>query len=1653
MRLLKHWSKATIAGGALALLAACGGGGTKAPDDAANLSEDGGQIVELSRRDQNAANRRERERQRIAAENETDFTYFRYRIETDGDAPVACFVFSSPLDSGTDFSPFIDFRPAFQPALSVEGSDLCVGGLEFGTSRTAILKSGLPAADGRTLERTEEVPIDFADRPPYVGFRGAGVILPRDEADGLPIETVNVDGVEITVSHVPDRVLYDKSIDQGATAQQGRYSYLYGDRRASDVAVEIWSGTMAIEALQNAPVTTVFPLADVIGKLEPGAYFVEVTDARELASNAGPPASAKRWIMLTDLALTAYRGEHGLDLTLRSLRDGQEVVDANVQLVAYNNDVLDEGKTGADGRIRFDKPILSGTGNAAPKLVLAYGARGDLAVLDLTRAPVDLSELNTGGRSTPGPVDAYLYTDRGIYRPGETVFVTSLLRDRAASAVDGRAGQLVVYRPNGMEAEKLRFAEAEGGAVALDYVLSRDAARGVWRAVLEMDGSGRAGEVSWSVEDFVPQRIALELQTDEDTPIRAGSTRQVQVNARFLYGAPGAGLTVSSRARVQRDPNPFEDLTGFTFGRHDEQFREEIIQFGDTATDGAGVATLALDPGRRGQGSSFPLRLNTVVDVEEPGGRVVSESVRIPYRPGQLYLGIKPGFERRASEGEPVSFEIAAVGADGGLAGTELSWRLLAINYHYDWYRDGDRWRWRRSRTVDEAREGVLSTARGATAQITVTDLEWGNYELVLDGPAGAEASKSFYVGWGGSVSDDGVEAPDRVEVALVDENVLPGRSAEFVIVPPYDGEAQIVVATDRVLSVETRPVTAEGTRVTLPVTKEWGEGAYVMVNVFTERDPVMDAKPRRAVGLAYAPVDMEKRTFNLSINVPDVLRPRREQLIEVDIADGPREPVFLTLAAVDEGILQLTKFESPDPVSYYFGKKALGVSLHDDYGRLLDPNLGLPADVRTGGDQLGGEGLSVVPTRTVALYRGIVDVGRSGSAKIRLDLPDFNGELRLMAVAWSAEGLGAASRPLTVRDPAPAELILPRFLAPGDSAVVTASLDNVELAEGEFTGSVTGAGTVSPLDGNFSRTLPRGQRVDVPIRVEAGDEGISRLRLSVSGPDNYGVDHEYRIQTRSPYLPVTRIASEVMSPGDTFTLSRELVDGLLPGSVDMVVSFSSLPVDESALYASLARYPYGCTEQTISRAMPLIYAEQLVALGAEGDGGDARTQVQDSVNRVLNRQSADGSFGLWREGDRNASPWIGAYTTDFLHRAREAGYAVPSEALERAYGAMQTVASGDAWRVYGYDTDVWESRWHEDTQARLMARSAPYALYVLARAGQADLSRLRYLHDRELDEMENPLAQAHLATGLALLGDRARARNAFEAAEANVGYSNDGDYYQTPLRDLTAMVALAFEAGFNDVAERLAERLGQDVPDPDELTTQEKALMLLAVNALTGGDADSFRMAVKGLGRGNDNDRRYNIAESQISADVSFTYDGEAPVYRTVFVTGSPLEAPPPISSRLDVTKRYYGLDGRAVDLASIEQGDQVVMVITLDPGERRTNPIILADLLPAGFEIETILRPADGRREQSDDGAFSWIGRISQPELAEARDDRFVAAIDVRAENETLAYVARAVTPGTFAVPGAVAEDMYRPRVQARSRASQVIINAVSGAPGGGQ
>ena len=1568
------------------------------------------------------------------------FAFSRLTFDMSGDAPKACFQFTESLDDSgrTNYGDYIRVTPEIKPAVEVNGQNLCISGLEFDVDYRATLKAGLPGGKGEKLERPEEVAIAFGDKPAYVGFVGDGVILPRLEADGVGVETVNVEKFEIDVRRVSDRSLARKAIVKGDSVSQEDYYYVYGEEDGEDVGAKVYSGEIAVKGERNQTKTTVFALGAALKDLKPGAYFIRLKDVSPGADKYSP-AQAWRWVLFTDIALTTYSSGQGIDVFARSISSAKTLAGVELSLIAANNDVLATARTDADGRARFGEAAVNGEAPLNPRMIMAYGANADFAALDLQRAPLDLSDRNVAGRAAPAKVDAFVYLDRGIYRPGETVHIAGILRNEAGTAVADRPVTVIVRRPNYTEAEKIRIEKTDIGGFSHDFDIPRSAARGAWSISVEADGVGAVGSETFSVEDFVPQRLEVTLDVDEKAAMLPDEPRPVKVKSRFLYGAPAAGLGVEAEARLRLDPNPFPDFSTYRFGPADGQFEERFIQLPNATLDDQGEATITLAIDDAPAGFGAPLRADLVVGVVEPGGRVVRESARVPVRWEERYVGLKlAGDGYGVGQNEPVDANVVLLQRDGALVADDLEWRLVEEDYWFDWYREDGQWRWRRSFKDILVSEGKVQSSAAGAASIRQT-LDPGDYRLTVTDPqTGAQTDLRFYVGWRSYAA--GVETPDQAALSAPVDPVAPGTRAKLMLNPPYDGEAIVAVATDRVHSIQRIKVSKKGQEILVDADPKWGAGFYVLATVVTPRDVVDRPVPRRAMAVAYVPIDMSARKLSVAVGVDKLVRPRQNVVMPVTIGGAPRgEKIMLTLAAVDEGILRLTKFASPDPVDYYYGKKALGVEIRDGYGRILHANLGAPT--RFGGDQIGGEGLTVVPTKSVALYSGAVSVGADGVAKVPVEIPDFNGELRLMAVAWSDDKLGSASQPLTVRDPVPAELAMPRFLAPGDKGSATLLIDNVEGAPGDYRVTLRGG---SPISVNTTKTftLGKGKKATERFDLAAGEIGVGSVSLDVEGPGGFKVSRSYPIQVRTPYFPVTNASTASLGAGETFVANAALVEPFVPGSAEVTVSFSRIKgVEPGPLLDSLYRYPYGCSEQLTSSAMPLLFVDVLGGEAGRGPERAVRPRIQKAINELLERQSGDGAFGLWREGDGWATPWLGAYVTDFLYRAKAQNYAVPDAALDRSYQALGQIARVDRWTSVAYDMSAHEGSWSNDTNELLRRRSAAYALYVLARAGKANLSDLRYFHDALLTTTPEPLARAQIGAALSLMGDRARASNAFEKAVEAFGYDNTGDYYQTPLRDVAGVLALAAEADRAQMVDSISGEFSNRMRDPESLHTQEKAFVLLASQALLKR-AGPMALSIGGV-RQQDLKPAPSFAPSlaELGKSVSYKNDSSGAIFRTVTVSGAPKTAPPAAAQGFTIDKRVATRDGRPADLAGVRQNDRLVVVLTGRPTADRLHPAIVADLLPSGFEIETILNPEDGGQPENS-GPYGWIGPISRPRIAEARDDRYVAAIDLYQEGFTLAYVVRAVTPGEFVMPGAVIEDMYKPGVVGRSAAAKLTI-----------
>jgi uncharacterized protein YfaS (alpha-2-macroglobulin family) len=1559
------------------------------------------------------------------------FAFRRLEIDTSKPQAEACLVFTRTLDASgtTRYEDYLTVTPEIPLAVRPTENRLCVAGFAFNESYDLELRPGLPSGTGETLAFAETVGVELRDRMPLVVFEG-GILLPRENAAGVPVTTINVATLDIKLMRVGDRLL--TQLETGIINQQSLYWY-ERERLENEQAATVWTGQMDVAVIPNQSVTTLIPIREMMNGQPPGAYVLLATDAAKPVEEFDYSREiASQWVIDSDIGLTTFDGTNGLSVFARNFSEADPVSGLRLTLVARNNNILQERETDADGRADFDPGLFRATGAEEPVAVMAYGEDGDFTYLDLRRPDFDFSDRGVDGRPAPGPVDAFLYTERGVYRPGEIVHAVAMLRDSTAEALSVPL-TLVVTRPDGNEFRRMTATanELSAGAAHWPVQLTVGAPQGRWQMAAYIDPDGApVGRVGFDVADFVPQRLQLTL-TPETEFLAPDADFAIRIESRFLYGAPAAGLAAEGEIRVSRNPDPYPQYQGYRWGRDDETFEDFLVPIGVPMTDDEGVTRAEGNLGEIPD-TSQPLKGDVTLSVQEPGGRLTTDQITLPVRARAVMIGLRPDFNGDSvAENTRAGFEAIAVnGAGERIAATGLQYEFVREENYYNWYQEYGEWRYTRQIRTRIVAGGDFDIAAAAPAELAQT-LPWGRYRLTVNDPAsGASTSMGFWSGWAGA--NDGAR-PDRVAVMADKESFRSGENARINIAPETDGKALIVIASEGVHETRLIDAPASGTTIDIPVDAEWGAGAYVLVTHYRPLNDGQDRMPVRSVGLVWLSVDNSPRTLTPQIATPDVMRPR--QMLSVPISvDGlaDNEEAYVTLAAVDEGIMQLTDYETPDPADYYFGKRRLGVGMRDDYGRLILAD-GTTGALRTGGDGFGGRGLAVVPTRTVALFEGPVRL-QNGTATIDFEVPDFNGELRLVAVAFSAGKVGSADKPITVRDPVIADMVLPRFLAPGDQTQAAINLHNLEGTPGDYTITVsaTGGATIPGIvpETRITRTLATGERVLERVPLQGITPGIAIISLALDGPNNYSLNHIWPIEIRPSQLPVTHTEVAVIQPGESWTPSAALAAGLIPDTASFAFTVSSTRSynDVVGMLRWLDRYPFGCLEQTTSRAMPLLVFNDLAPQAGLPQDAALAPRIQESIDRILDMQSYSGGFGLWSP-DGEVDSWLSTFAIDFLYQAKRRGFIVPDEGLRRAAGYLQQTATSE----------------YADETARA------YAFYVLAREGAANLSDLRYFADVQAPEIKYAIAHALVGNALAQSGDVARAAAAYDRSRTIILGANPGVYeareYGSYLRDLAGVTALAIEGGNADLVPALLERSeGLDM-SLNATTTQEKAWILRAAYGLSNERAP-LNVDVTGSDAMRD-DGTVRLAPSlaEIGQGLTLTNNGDAPVWRTVSVEGTADGPLPAQSNGVTLTKSVWTRDGAPVDLSSLRQNDSVIVVLEGRLSTAFFRRMAVIDLLPAGLEIETTLAGEEG-------SIYPFLGDLSYPTIREARDDRFAAALELGSRYRMninaplptfkLAYVARAVSSGEFAMPAGVVEDMYAPDIMARTTPGRISIAA---------
>ncbi|MBX3580492.1 MAG: alpha-2-macroglobulin family protein [Rhizobiaceae bacterium] len=1552
------------------------------------------------------------------------FRVIQHTVEADSASPRVCAQFSEDLvKAGVDYTPFVTLDDAAPKSIEAEGRQICVEGLQHGHQYRIAFRPGLPAAIGEVLESPVVLSVYVQDRAATARFTGDAFVLPSTARRGIPVVTVNMDVADMKLFRVGDRSLAQLLSGYQFLRQLDSYDL---DTVSSQLGTPVWEGELVIANELNKEVTTSFPVDEALPNRKPGVYVLTAQPKDDRSDSWLPRAT--QWFVVSDIGLSTYTGEDGLNVFARSLATAKPIANADLTLLARNNEILGTATTDAEGRATLNPGLVRGDGGMAPAVLMASSGDQDFVFLDMTKAGFDLSDRGVEGRSPSGAIDVYAWTERGIYRAGETVHVAALARDGAADAVDNLPLTFIFSRPDGVEDRRIVSESASAGGHAVDLGLSSAAMRGTWTVAIYTDPKEAAlASQNFLVEDFVPDRVEFDMTSDK-SQIAQGEQANITVDGRFLYGAPAAGLALEGELTLSTT-REWDSFKGYNFGLADEQDVQAnrtpltgLPFIGDDGKANFPVSVDQLPSTTRLVSAAVTLRMR------EAGGRAVERSLDIAVKPTADMIGIRPDFAGdEVPQGGTAKFSLIAADSSGQRKAIPGAlWKLVKIERNYQWYRSGNYWNYEPVTFTEVVASGTIDIAADTEASISQT-VDWGRYRLEIETPEpdGPITSYEFDAGW--FVTATSTETPDGLEIALDKESYVPGEVAKLKVSPRFGGELLVAIGSEKLISTISATVPEGGATIDIPVGTDWGAGAYVTATLFRPGDAQESRMPARAIGLKWLKVDPGQRKLSVSTAAPEKSTPRSTLSIPVSVTGAaPGSDAYVMVAAVDVGILNLTRYEAPDPEDWYFGQRRLGLELRDLYGRLIDGSLGATGRIRTGGDGAGlvAQGSPSVE-KLVAFFSGPVRLDMDGKATVDFDIPQFNGTVRIMTVAWTKEAVGHAVQDVIVRDPVVVTAALPRFLAPGDEAVMRLDVANTDGPDGDYTLAIDTNGDVSVGPIPESLTLTGGKRVTMTVPLTAETVGNAGLTVRLAHPDGLAVEQVLSLPVRPASTPVTtRMVVDLGPNGSSLRVDRELLAAsLLEGGTVSVGVSQSAAFDVPSMLMTLDKYPYGCAEQTTSRALPLLYVSELAAGAGMNEEPELKERIQGAIWRVLNYQSSSGSFGLWGPGSGDL--WLDAYVSDFLTRAREKGYEVPAQAMSQALSNLQNSLS--------YDIDL------EDRGSEIS-----YALYVLARNKRASVGDLRYYADTKLEAFSSPMAVAQLGASLALYGDAQRSEAAFSAALQLAMNTPEHDWsrsdYGSRLRDGAAMLALAAESKpMPSVVPELIKLVTAERAATRWTSTQDEAWMLLAARALQAGNA-ALQLTV--------NSAPYTGAFSStvtgqelLAEPIVIGNAGTTPIQAVVTTVAAPVQPLPAGGDGFTIERTYYRMDGSEANVTQVTQNERFVVVLRIGESNSWPSRVLVNDLLPAGFEID------NPRLVSSADLAnFGWLQRTDAAHL-EFRDDRFIAAFDQNEDsnrNITLAYVVRAVTPGVFAHPAAGVEDMYRPQYSARTSTGMMEVKA---------
>lgn len=1541
------------------------------------------------------------------------------------DAPALALVFSGPLAPKANWQSWLSVSEGGKQVqgewiLADDGRTLYFPNVQPDKSYEVSLKAGLgPSPQSWTLKT----------RPLEAGasFTASGMVLPLRDELRLPISAVNVDEVNVDFFRVDAEYLPRFLAEYRPGAGMGNWELEQITKRAK----RVFSGRYALELDANRRETRLINVKEP-QLAEAGVYFAVMSPLGNYDWR-----KETTYFAVSDMGLSARRYRDQLEVFVSSLASADPLKDVQLSLLDEKGNRLQVQTTDPQGHRRFDQV------QGARLLLAEQGSH--LAVLRLDGAALDLSTFDLGTQPWQAQ-QLYLFSGRDLYRPGERLDSEILLKGQDGQLLPGMAVELEVKQPDGQLLEQKRLLPDSLGAAHYGLRLPDDAPLGRWTINLKT-AAGSRFEWPFLVEEFLPERLKLQLGKGPDGEVTSlDAALALPLQGDYLYGAPASATKAKAEVKISRATMPFTQWQEFTLGDVllAEQARD--LEPLNLTLDAQGQGTFSLADELDGVRALGPLEVAYRVSLSEPGGRAVNRSrTQYGWPMGSQWPALKADFVAdRVEGGKPLPFQILNLDDKGQPVAGAVKVRLINEYRDYYWhYADGEGWKYEfNSQPYLEQEQTLQLDGKGPTP--LTLQLAAGWYRLEVENSQGHQSSLRVEIGsydWGGG----GEQArPDKIAITLDKRAYRAGDKAKVTLVAPRPGKGLLLVEDGDGLRWWQR-IELKGTgsdakdargEFEIPVSPEWQRHDLHISAQIAAPDsaskPVSSQQGQslRSVGLVPLTLDREARRLPLTLSAPDKAVPLTR--LEVTATSTPNSQGRVVLAAVDRGVLNISDYQPLDPFEIFFGRKRFAQDLFDNYGQVIPPQDGKLARLNYGGDRAPLKKGGALESRVeiAALWSGEVSFDESGKAVIPLDLPNFNGELALMALAWNEQQVGEAERAVKVVAPLVAEIGWPRFGARGDETRALVQLRNMSGEDQTLSLVWTlngGLKAHGELPGTLFLKNGEEQWLTLPLTV-IGASGVASLQLAASGKD-FAISRDWTLPLRSPWPAETRQRYQMLAPGQEMAFAPAELAGLDPANLQGLLSLSGTPPwDPATQWQALADYPYACLEQTLSRAWPylLTTADERTAWSKPAAGKKAANEadVQRALLQRLQRlQLPSGGFGLW-DGRSDEEQWLTAYAADYLLARKEAGDIVPEAMLNQALNRLQS---------YLADSQYGE-RWSSAPEHSRLAYQA-YSAYVLARVGKAPLATLRLIWEQQADHARSGLPLLHLSLALSAMGDE---QNAAKALSRALATERGDDYlgdYGSPLRDQALELSLLRQHKLAmDRWPALSVKVADTLAHRQWLSTQERLALLRL--ARFDPAVDWQAKVTSSLGSGSlSGSAPLQQGTPEALAVSTVTNEGKSSLYVQRTLVGYPEKAPTRLSQGISVTRSWFNSDGQRFDPTKVKVGDLVVVRLNVS-SESAVPDALLVEMVPAGFELEN---PALGNsiklEELSIEGKPAWQSEWNDYlKHQEFRDDRYTAALDLsEGSNQQLVYLMRAVTPGRYQVPPTQVEDMYRPELRA--------------------